>query len=95
MARYRRSYRRPRRPMNTTWQPWYIRNTIAVPSSATEGQNFNGLLAQFVPGLGDSGDPQNITPFEDDHVLERVRGAMSHNGRSDISSGTLGSPIRS
>lgn len=82
MANRRRYYRPRRRERNYTWQPWYLRHTTNVTESA--GERKDGLLATFVPGVGDTGDPNNIEAFKDDHVLERIRGGMCHIGRVSL-----------
>ena len=62
MARYRRSYRRSRRPVNQSWTNFTFNNLSITPTSDGE----NHLLAkQLLVNLGDQ-----------DGTLERMRGSL-------------------
>lgn len=76
MARYRRSYRR--KPQNVVWQPVQRIETIAVPAGAV-GTVYSKAIFDTTPGIVEN-DLATIDQFDDQHVLERIRGAMSHNG---------------
>ena len=90
MGRRRRSYKRPER--NYTWQPMWLRHNENVTVNAGAQVDFS--MGTFKPGVGDAGDPQQIDPFDNDHVIERVRGAMAHVGRATLNpSGSLWFPF--
>jgi len=79
----RRKYStRPRRVQNVTWQPVMLKETVTVPSG-TVGQQHNGTFGEIRPGVGR--DVQ-LKPFLDDHVLERIRGMVAHNGSQQVRS---------
>jgi len=72
----RRRYDTRRNMYSYTWQSMPIMTNHRVPAG-TAGEVYSGSLPSFAPGLG-SGGAANV--FKDDHVLERIRGAMAHNG---------------
>ena len=89
MARHRRSYR-SRPEMNMTWQPFYLRHDENVTANAGEQVDF--VLGGLTPGVGRSDGSKD--EFENDHVLERIRGAMTHVGRASLNpSGSLWFPF--
>lgn len=71
MPRYRRASR-SRSAQNTVWQSLTHQARLTVDASAVN-DTINGVLFETVPSVG--GDT-----FEDEHILERIRGAMCHNG---------------
>jgi len=75
MANYpsRRRTSRSRPMYNYVWQPMPFTFGKVIPSG-TIGSVHSDTLTTFTPGIGDDGH------FQDDHVLERVRGSMAHNG---------------
>lgn len=77
MARYnRKSYsRRHRRPQNTIWQSMNHSSILTIPAGA-EGSVVSGVLEHNQPGTGVGDD---FRAFDDQHVLERIRGTMCHN----------------
>jgi len=76
----RQPFRRMRRRVqNVTWQPVAWKQIISVPSGGTVGEIVSGNLGEIRPGVG-TGDLHK--PFTSDIVLERIRGAISHNGAS-------------
>jgi len=57
--------------MNTTWQPYQkTLNLTDIPAG-----NNTYLFGTMTPGVGAQG---SIDPFDDDHVLERIRGRCAH-----------------
>lgn len=84
MARYRRRMRRPK--ANYAWQSIPMSAILATGTSIPAGSKVNWLIGSIqIPGTGESGDFEH---FQDDHVLERIVGAMSHNGGGDLASTT-------
>jgi len=73
MARSRRNYRSRRPDANYVWQPYTYRAQLAVTAGG-EDSNYSVAIGNLIPGIGES------DPFDDDHVLERIRGSMAHNG---------------
>lgn len=86
MARYRRNSRRRREPMNTEWQPICAKYGVQI-AAGTLDTVVNGILnppglvndSGWLPGIG---YPQHsgVDTFDDQHILERIRGSMCHNG---------------
>ena len=74
MGRRRRRYRVPRRNRNLSWQSTYGWKEITFPTSVGV---HNFYLEEFHPGVTPEGggNPEN---FENEHVLERVRGSLVH-----------------
>jgi len=79
MAYNRRRDRRvsTRQGYNYVWQAMPFTENVTVPAG-TEGSVHNGTLTTFRPGIGSA--DSDADAFKDDHVLERVRGSMAHNG---------------
>lgn len=72
MRHYRRSSRPKRRQHNTVWQPQTYAEEIANLPSKT-GQN--RFLFTLTPGVSTG---NIVDPFDDQHVLERIRGTFFH-----------------
>ena len=83
MARYRRSYRPRRRSANYTWQAEWNNTRISLEGAADAV--ISGVHFHTQPGLGPGGAAQVPEPFTDSHVLERIRGAMTHNADTSLS----------
>lgn len=81
----RRTYRpRSRRPQNTVWQCMTWTSVVQV-SSGAPGTIVSGKLASaagdvWTPGLGAPFTDEDVQQFDDQVVLERIRGSMCHNG---------------
>jgi len=69
----RRSYRREQKPM--TWQSFARTGNYSVPSN----QNVRFFLGTTFPGI-DKENGNNV-PFDAPHVLERIRGTVTHAGQ--------------
>ena len=83
MARYRRSFRPRRRSANYTWQAEWNNTRITLEGGANEV--VSGVHFHTQPGLSPGGQAQVPEPFTDSHVLERIRGAMTHNADTSLS----------
>ena len=80
MARYRRNYRysRPRVKRNTIWQPYETR--IKTGALADNSTGFFDL-GTIVPGVQSDADSA-VQPFDNEVIMERVRGHCGHRGES-------------
>jgi len=72
----RRRYHR-RTPQNLTWQPAYVSTRLVIPAG-TAGAKVNGVFAYTEPGT--VAKDQSVDAFDDTHVMERIRGAVAHDG---------------
>lgn len=80
MARSRRHYRR-RPNVNYVWQSVVFQDNVETPNSVAQDTTIDWLLPQVTPGVGfERGAATELRPFNNEHVLERVVGAMAHNG---------------
>lgn len=79
MARYRRSYRRQRRPQNLVWQTYHNAKLLAL-STTVDNESIDDQLfdTDLIPGTGDVRDRTTATDFQNDHTLERIRGQVIH-----------------
>jgi len=62
---------------NYVWQAMPFSENLSIPAG-TEGSVHNGVITDFRPGIGSA--DSDADAFKDDHVLERIRGSMAHNG---------------
>jgi len=79
----RRSYRRT--PQNLTWQPAYINTRLVIPAG-TAGSKVSGVFTYTEPGV--VAKDGTVDPFDDTHILERIRGAAAHDA-SGIAQGNV------
>jgi len=83
----KRRYRPRRQSANYVWQNMTFGQVLDIPQSGS-AQTVNFLLAEKTPGVGFDLGGKSITPFTSDHTLERVVGAMAHNGEGGQTSTT-------
>jgi len=76
----RRSHYR-RKPQNVVWQRAADAFTIDVPPGTPEGWLTGFYSNNITPGIGLHDD--HIDEFDDQHVLERVRGHVLHNAHGE------------
>lgn len=80
MPRRRYGSRRRYSPQASyVWQPFTQSKELQVTGGVTEGTSYSGLLQEQIPGTGKS---TSFERFNNDHTLQRIRGAMSHNALS-------------
>lgn len=82
MARSRRSYRPKRRDANYVWQSILYGGLLTVDAGAAN-RTVNFQLNAVIPGVGFD---TTVKPFMNEHTLERVVGAMAHNGQGGTAS---------
>lgn len=80
MRHRRRRYSRPK--TNYVWQPLVFSGVLSTGGAVEDNGFYEGLIKDFVPGAHGGGNTDH--PFDNDHVLERVVGSMSHNGAGQL-----------
>ena len=83
MPRYRRHYRRSRKPHNLVWQPVQLIGNFDMVANGVA----NTTAGTLTPGRTTkaSGRAYSSSPFGEDCVLERIRGTIHHEGSGSVS----------